>query len=58
MKDLETLRERCQAQVETSWVTPMGSEMYYRYQELMTEDVMAALSTVMSRSAGRTGARG
>ena len=34
MKDLEKLRDLCKAQVETSWVTPMGSEMYYRYQEV------------------------
>ena len=50
MKDLETLRARCRAQLETSWVTPMGSEMYYRYQEQMTKDTIAALTTLVSRS--------
>jgi TRAP-type uncharacterized transport system substrate-binding protein len=55
MKDLEALRNRCKAQVETSWVTPMGSEMYYRYQEQLTEQAIDALSTVMSRSVGKTG---
>ena len=49
MKDLEALRDRCKAQVETSWVTPMGSEMYYRYQEHLTEDAIATLSTLLSR---------
>jgi TRAP transporter TAXI family solute receptor len=49
MKDLEALRTRCQAQVETSWVTPMGSEMYYRFQESMTEDAIAALSALLAR---------
>ena len=55
MNDLETLRKRCKAQVETSWVTPMGSEMYYRYQEQLTEDVISALLRVASRSAGKAG---
>jgi TRAP transporter TAXI family solute receptor len=49
MKEFEALRERCQAQVETSWVTPMGSEMYYRYQESMTEEAIAALSALLTR---------
>ena len=49
MKDLEVLRDRCRAQVETSWVTPMGSEMYYRYQEHLTEDAIVALSALLSR---------
>jgi TRAP transporter TAXI family solute receptor len=53
MKDLEALRKRCQAQVETSWVTPMGSEMYYRYQESMTEEAIAALSALLARPNGR-----
>ena len=52
MKELETLRKRCQAQVETSWVTPMGSEMYYRYQESMTEESIAALSALLARPDG------
>jgi TRAP-type uncharacterized transport system substrate-binding protein len=49
MKDLEALRSRCQAQVEKSWVTPMGSEMYYRYQESLTEEAIAALSALLAR---------
>ena len=53
MKDLEALRERCKAQVETSWVTPMGSEMYYRYQESLTEEAIVALSALLSRPEGK-----
>ena len=53
MDDLEALRNRCQAQVETSWVTPMGSEMYYRYQESLTEEAIAALSKLLTRHDGR-----
>ena len=52
LKEFETLRQRCQAQVETSWVTPMGSEMYYRYQESMTEESIAALSALLARPDG------
>jgi hypothetical protein len=50
MKDLETLRDRCRAQLETSWVTPMGSEIYYRYQEERTEEVIRALNTLLQRA--------
>ena len=53
MNDLEALRDRCQAQVETSWVTPMGSEMYYRYQESLTEEAIAALSKLLTRPDAR-----
>jgi len=56
MNDLESHHKLCRAQIETSWVTPMGSEMYYRYQEQMTEDAIAALSAVLSRSPGKAGA--
>ena len=51
MKDLEALHDRCAAQFK-SYVTPMGSEMYYRYQESMIEDAMAALSVLLQRSKG------
>ncbi len=51
MKDLEALHDRCAAQLK-SYVTPMGSEMYYRYQESMIEEAMAALSVLLQRSQG------
>ena len=48
MKDMETLRDRCQAQLQ-SYVTPMGSEMYYRYQELLIEEAIASLAALVGR---------
>ena len=48
-KDFEALRARCQAQLE-SFVTPMGREMYYRYQESLIEEAIAALSILLARS--------
>ena len=51
MKDLEALRRRCQEQTR-SMVTPMGNEMFYRYQELLIEDAAATLATLLRRSKG------
>ena len=48
MKDFQALRARCQAQLK-SYATPMGREMYYRYQERLIEDAMAALAMLLSR---------
>jgi flagellar biosynthesis regulator FlbT len=52
LKDFEALRARCVAQLQ-SFVTPMGRELYYRYQESMIEESMAALSTLIGRWDGR-----
>ena len=49
MKDLEALRRRCQDQTR-SMVTPMGNEMFYRYQELLIEDAEATLATLLRQS--------
>jgi uncharacterized protein len=49
MKDLKTLRLRCQEQL-SSIVTPMGSEMFYRYQESLIDDAAATLATLLGRS--------
>jgi uncharacterized protein len=51
MKDLEALRLRCHEQLR-SMVTPMGSEMFYRYQESLIEDAEATLATLLRRSEG------
>jgi TRAP-type uncharacterized transport system substrate-binding protein len=51
MRDLEALRVRCQAQAR-SMVTPMGNEMYYRYQESMIKDAQAMLAALLQRSNG------
>jgi hypothetical protein len=51
MRDLEALRVRCQAQAR-SMVTPMGNEMFYRYQESMIKDAQAMLAALLQRSNG------
>ena len=51
MKDLEALRLRCEDQLR-SMVTPMGSEMFYRYQESLIVDAQAMLAALLRRSSG------
>ena len=49
MNDLHALRLRCQEQL-SSIVTPMGSEMFYRYQESLIDDAAATLASLLRRS--------
>jgi hypothetical protein len=42
LRRLTELRERCQTQV-SSFVTPMGDEMFYRYQQSLIDRAIAAL---------------
>jgi TRAP-type uncharacterized transport system substrate-binding protein len=49
MKDLEALRLRCEDQLR-SMITPMGREMYYRYQESLIKDAQAMLADLLRRS--------
>ncbi len=51
MKELEALRLRCEGQTR-SMVTPMGREMFYRYQESLIEDAQAMLAGLLRRSQG------
>jgi TRAP-type uncharacterized transport system substrate-binding protein len=51
MRDLEALRVRCEAQTR-SRVTPMGNEMFYRYQESLIKDAQARLVALLRRSNG------
>jgi TRAP-type uncharacterized transport system substrate-binding protein len=51
VRDFEALRRRCQDQLR-SFVTPMGAEMFYRYQESLIEDAVAALTALLKRSKG------
>jgi uncharacterized protein len=46
MKELDALRRRCEDQM-SSYVTPMGSEMYYRYQEWLIDEARAALAVLL-----------
>jgi TRAP-type uncharacterized transport system substrate-binding protein len=48
MKDLEALRLRCEQQTR-SMVTPMGNEMFYRYQESLIEDAETTLASLLRR---------
>jgi hypothetical protein len=51
MKDLEALRVLCEEKTR-SRVTPMGNEMFYRYQESMIKDAQARLAALLQRSNG------
>jgi TRAP-type uncharacterized transport system substrate-binding protein len=46
MNDFDTLRRRCEEQLG-SYVTPMGSEMYYRYQEWLIDEARAVLTGLL-----------
>jgi hypothetical protein len=46
MRDFDALRRRCEDQLK-SFVTPMGSEMYYRYQEWLIDEARAALASLL-----------
>jgi len=45
MKELHRLRARCQ-RYTNSVVTPMGDEMFYRYQEALIDDLRTTLATI------------
>jgi hypothetical protein len=49
MKQLMELRARCQRQT-SSMVTPMGDEMFYRYQQSLIDDATTTLSTLLHSS--------
>ena len=46
MNDFDALRRRCEDQLK-SFVTPMGSEMYYRYQEWLIDEAKATLGALL-----------
>jgi hypothetical protein len=46
MRDFDALRRRCEGQLK-SLVTPMGREMYYRYQEWLIDESKAALAALL-----------
>jgi TRAP transporter TAXI family solute receptor len=47
-KDFDALRRRCEDQLR-SFMTPMGSEMYYRYQESLIDEAKVALAALLRR---------
>jgi hypothetical protein len=51
---LAALRVRCQRQA-ASFVTPMGNEMFYRYQESLIDEAMTTLAALLQRASGSPG---
>jgi hypothetical protein len=49
MEQLTALRARCQRQVG-SIVTPMGDEMFYRYQQALIDEAITTLGAILSPS--------
>jgi hypothetical protein len=48
--ELVQLRARCQ-RYASSFVTPMGDEMFYRYQESLIDEAATTLAVLLQRSA-------
>ena len=46
IKDFDALHRRCEEQL-SSYFTPMGSEMYYRYQEWLIDEAKAVLGGLL-----------
>jgi hypothetical protein len=51
---LVELRARCQRQT-SSLVTPMGDEMFYRYQQSLIDEAATTLGTLLQRSPSPAG---
>ena len=49
LEQLQKLRVRCQRQT-SSLVTPMGDEIYYRYQQSMIDEAITTLATLFQRA--------
>jgi TRAP-type uncharacterized transport system substrate-binding protein len=49
MEQLRTLRTRCQRQTN-SFVTPMGDEIYYRYQQVLIDEAATTLAALLDRT--------
>ena len=49
MDRLVALRERCQRQV-SSMVTPMGNEMFYRYQQSLIDEATTTVAALLQQS--------
>jgi uncharacterized protein len=50
LQSFQALRMRCQ-RYTNSFVTPMGDEMFYRYQQFLIDEATTALSALLDRSA-------
>jgi len=49
------LRGRCQRQA-SSIVTPLGDEMYYRYQQFLIDEATTTLAALLQRESNDKGA--
>jgi hypothetical protein len=49
LQSFHALRIRCQ-RYTNSFVTPMGDEMFYRYQQFLIDEATTALSALLERS--------
>jgi len=56
MDRLKKLRERCQRQAN-SISTPMGNEMFYRYQQSLIDDATTTVAALLQGAPGQPGAR-
>src|SRR4029450_8094743 len=54
MERLKALRARCQRQAN-SFVTPMGDELYYRYQQSLIDEATTTLAGLLQRTQGPSG---
>jgi hypothetical protein len=55
LDQLVKLRARCQRQA-SSVVTPLGDEMYYRYQQFLIDEATTTLAALLQSSANDKGA--
>jgi TRAP-type uncharacterized transport system substrate-binding protein len=53
IKDFDLLHRRCEEQL-VSYFTPMGSEMYYRYQEWLIDEAKAVLAALLRAPSNKT----
>ena len=53
MRRLADLRERCQRQAK-SIATPMGNEMFYRYQQALIDEATTTIATMLQRAPSPT----
>ena len=53
MERLAELRARCQRQTN-SIVTPMGDEMFYRYQQYLIDEAATTVGALLQRSSSPT----
>jgi hypothetical protein len=51
LRQLLSLRSRCQGYT-SSFVTPMGDEMFYRYQQSLIDEAITTLGSLLRNTGG------